>query len=147
MAVVIKEPPKKPKKIGFFFKISLIFLVLGIMLHFFEQMFWSELSYFTCCVIIMLGAVYSILHRVMYFTGKKVEHVITVLFYTGLACLILLPVAALIFKEEYYVDISPFMEIHTIIILCLSIGLFLLPVSIILMIFKFGKLFKFFSRF
>lgn len=34
MAIIYsKEPEKEPKKFGFFFKISIIFLILGAVLH------------------------------------------------------------------------------------------------------------------
>ena len=101
MAVIYpKEPKKEPKKFGFFFKISIIFLVLGAVLHVFNWMFWGELSYFVCCTIITVGIVYIILHHITYLTGKKIERVVSLFFYTGIACLFLKLFSSLIFKKS-----------------------------------------------
>lgn len=144
--VYLNEPEKEPKKFGFFFKISMFFLILGAVLHAFHWMFWGELSYFACCTIITVGIVYIILHHITYLTGKKIERVISLFFYTGIACFILKLFSSLVFKEKYYVDISPFMEVHDIIILGLKIGIFLLPLSVVIMLLKYNKLFKFINR-
>ena len=86
MAVIYQ---KEQKKFSFFFKIGMVFLLLGIVLHIIDLMFWGELSYFACCTVILVGIEYIILHHITYFTGKKIERVISLLFYTGIACLIL----------------------------------------------------------
>lgn len=127
---------KEPKKFGFFFKISIIFLILGAVFHVFNWMFWGELSYFVCCAIITVGIVYIILHHITYLTVKKIERVVSLFFYIGIACLFLEQFSSLIFKEDYYVDISPFMEVHDIIISGLRIGIILLPLSVEIMLFK-----------
>lgn len=147
MAVTYQNDPKEreQKKFSFFFKISMGFLLLGIMLHIFDWMFWGELSYFACCTVMLVGIEYIILHHITYFTGKKIERVISVLFYTGIVCLILKLLSSLIFKEDYYVGISPFMEVHGIIIFCLKIGVILLPLSIVIMLLKYRKIIKLFS--
>lgn len=148
MALIFPEEPKKePKKFGFFFKISMIFLIIGAVLHGFNWMFWGELSYFACCTIITVGIVYIILHHITYLTGKKIERVISLFFYTGIACLILKMLSSLISKEDYYVDISPFMEVHDIVISGLEIGIILLPLSVVIMLLKYNKLFKFIMHF
>ena len=68
--------------------------------------------------------------------------------FTGmLACIFLKQISSLIFKEDYYVDISPFMEVHNIVILGLRIGIILLPLSVVIMLVKFNKLIKFINRF
>lgn len=144
MAVIYQ---KEQKKFGFFFKIGMVFLLLGIVLHSFDVMFWGELSYFACCTVMLVGIEYIILHHITYFTGKKIERVISLLFYTGIACLILKLFSSLIFKEDYYVGISPFMEVHGIIIFCLKIGVILLPVSVVIMLLKYSKLIKFLKAF
>ncbi len=145
MAVIYQNDPKerKQKKFSFFFKISMVFLILGIVLHIFGWMFWGELSCFACCTVMLVGIVYLILHHITYFTGKKIERVISVLFYTGIACLILNLFSSVIFKEDYYVGISPFTEVHGIIIFCLKIGVIMLPLSVVIMLMKYSKLFKF----
>lgn len=140
MAIIYQ---KQPKKFSFFFKICMIFIILGIVLHFFGLMFWGELSYFIGCTVIIAGIEYIILHHITYITGKKIERVVSVLFYTGVVCLVLELFSSLIFKEDYYVDISPFMEMHGFIIFCLSVGAVLLPVSVVIMLLKYGKLIKF----
>lgn len=147
MAVIYQKEQKEQKKFSFFFKIGMIFLFLGIVLHIFDLMFWGELSYFTCCTVMLVGIEYIILHHITYFTGKKIERVISVLFYTGIVCLILKLFASLIFKEDYYVGISPFMEVHGIIIFGLKIGVILLPLSVVIMLLKYNKLFKFLKNF
>lgn len=134
---------KEQKKFSFFFKKSMVFLVFGIVLHIPGWTFWGELSYFACCTVMLVGIVYIILHRITYFTGEKIERVISLLFYTGIASWILKLFSSLIFKEDYYVGISPFMEVHGIIIFCLSIGVILLPLSVIIMLVKYRKLIKF----
>lgn len=139
MAIIYQ---KKHKKFSFFFKISMIFLLLGIVLHIFNLKFWGELSYFACCAVILAGIEYTILHRIKYFTGQKIERVISALFYTGITCLVLKLFALLIFKKDYYVGISPFMEVHSIIIFGLKIGAILLPLSVIIMLFKYKKIIK-----
>ncbi len=103
---------KEQKKFSFFFKISMIFLLLGIVLNIFGLKFWGELSCFACCTVMLVGIEYIILHHITYFTSKKIERVISVLFYTGIVCFVLRLFAALIFKEDYYAGISPFMEVH-----------------------------------
>lgn len=133
---------KGPKKFSFFFKISMVFLLFGIVLHSFDLMFWGELSYFVCCTVILVGIEYIILHHITYFTGEKIERVNSLFFYTGIACLILQLFASLIFKEDYYVGISPFMEVHDIIIFGLKIGAILLPISVVIMLLKYNKLFR-----
>ncbi len=142
MAIIYQ---KERKKFSFFFKISMVFLILGIVLHIFDWRFWEELSYFACCSVILIGIVYIILHHITYFTGEKIERVISVFFYTGIACLILKLFSSLIFKEDDYVGISPFIEVHDIIIFCLDIGVILLPLSIVIMLVKYKRLFKFFK--
>lgn len=144
MAVIYQ---KEQKKFSFFFKIGMLFLLLGILLHIIDLMFWGELSYFACCTVILVGIEYIILHHITYFTGKKIERVISLLFYTGIACLILKLFSSLIFKEDYYVGISPFMEVHGIIIFCLKIGVILLPLSVVIMLLKYSKLIKFLKAF
>ena len=143
MAIIYQKPPKKAKKFSFFFKICMVFLLLGIVLHIFDLKFWEELSYFACCTVMMAGIEYIILHNITYFTGKKIERVISLFFYTGIVCLILKLFSSLIFKEDYYMGISPFMEMHGIILFCLKIGVILLPLSVVLMFLKYGKLVKF----
>ena len=138
-----QKEPKKQKKFSFFFKICMVFLLLGIVLHIFDLKFWGELSYFACCTVMMVGIEYIILHNITYFTGKKIERVISLFFYTGIVCLILKLLSSLIFKEEYYVGISPFVEVHGIILFCLKIGVILLPLSVVLMFLKYGKIIKF----
>lgn len=115
-------------------------------MHVFNRMFWGELSYFFCCMIITVGIVYIILNHITYLTGKKIERVISLFFYTGIACLILKQFSSLIFTEDYYVDLSPFMEVHDIVILGLKIGIILLPLSVVIMLLKYNKLFKFINR-
>lgn len=144
MALIYQKPHKKFR---FFFKISMVFLMLGIVLHAFDRIFWGELSYFVCCTVILVGIVYIILHHITYFTGEKIERVISVFFYTGIASLILKLLSSLIFKEDCYVDITPFMEVHSIILLCLRIGTVLMPLSIVLMLLKYSKLIKFLKYF
>ena len=139
MAVIYQ---KQHKKFGFFFKIGMIFLILGIVLHILDWIFWGELSYFACCTVMLVGIVYIILHHITYFTGEKIERMISIFFYTGIASLILRLISSFIFKEDYYVDISPFTQVHGIIILCLNIGVFLLPLSVVIMLLKYRKLFK-----
>lgn len=138
---------KEQKKFSFFFKKGMIFLLLGIVLHIFGLRFWGELSYFACCTVMLAGIEYIILHHITYFTGKKIERVISVLFYTGIVCLILKLLASLIFKEDYYVGISPFMEVHGIIIFGLKSGAVLLPLSVVIMLLKYNKLIKFMKNF
>ena len=141
MAVIYK---KEHKKFSFFFKISMVFLILGIVLiHIFDWIFWGELSYFACCAVMLAGIVYIILHHITYFTGEKIERVISFLFYTGIACLLLKLFSSLFFKEDYYVGISPFVEVYGIIISCLNIGVILLPLSIVIMLMKYRKVIKF----
>ena len=147
MAMIYQAEQKEQKKFSFFFKIGMIFLLLGIVLHIFDLMFWGELSYFVCCTVMLVGIEYIILHHITYFTGKKIERVISVLFYTGIVCLILKLLASLIFKEDYYVGISPFMEVHGIIIFGLKIGAVLLPLSVVIMLLKYNKLIKFMKNF
>lgn len=147
MAVIYQKEQKEQKKFSSFFKIGMIFLFLGIVLHIFDLMFWGELSYFACCTVMLVGIEYVILHHITYFTGKKMERVISVLFYTGIVCLILKLFASLIFKEDYYEGISPFMEVHGIIIFGLKIGVILLPLSVVIMLLKYNKLFKFLKNF
>ena len=134
---------KEQKKFSFFFKKSMICLLLGIVLNIFGLKFWGELSCFACCTVMLVGIEYIILHHITYFTSKKIERVISVLFYTGIVCFVLRLFAALIFKEDYYAGISPFMEVHGIIIFVLKIGVILLPLSVIIMILKFNKLLNF----
>lgn len=117
------------------------------MLHIFDLMFWGELSYFACCTVMLVGIENIILHHITYFTGKKIERIISLLFYTGIVCLILKLFASLIFKEDYYVGISPFMEVHGIIIFGLKIGVILLPLSVAIMLLKYNKLIKFLKNF
>ena len=139
---------KQHKKFNFFFKISMVFLILGIVFRcIFNWIFWGELSYFACCAVMLVGIVYIILHHITYFTGKKIERVISLLFYTGIACLMLRLISSLIFKENYYVGISPFMEVHSIIIFSLKIGTIFLPLSVVIMLLKYRKLFKFLNLF
>lgn len=147
MAVIYKNIPEEREqlKFSFFFKIGMVFLLLGIVLRIFHLTFWGELSTFVCCAVIVAGIQYVILHHIMYLTGMKIERVISVLFYTGISCLVLKFLSSLIFKEAYYVDISPCMQIHDIILFCLSIGVFLLPISVALLILKFGRIAKLFS--
>lgn len=140
MAVIYQ---KEPKKFSFFFKKSMVFLLLGIVLHIFDLVFVGELSYFACCTVMLVGIEYIILHHITYFTDEKIERVISIFFYTGIACLILKLFASLIFKEDYYVGISPFMELHGIIFFFLKIGVFLLPLSVVIMLLKYRKLIKF----
>lgn len=147
MAVIFPEEQKKHKKFGFFFKIGMIFLLLGIMLRIFKLIFWGELSYFICCTVILVGIEYSILHHITYFTGAKIERVISLFFYTGIVCLVLKLFASLIFKEDYYVGISPFVEVHDIIIFGLKVGVVLLPLSVVIMVLKYSKIFKFLKNF
>lgn len=147
MAIIYQEPPKKAKKFSFFFKIGMVFLLLGIVLNIFALKFWGELSYFVCCTVMLAGIEYIILHNITYFTGKKIERVISLFFYTGIVCLILKLLSSLIFKEEYYVGMSPFMEVHGMILFCLKIGVILLPLSVVLMFLKFGKIIKFLNFF
>ena len=142
-----KKVRTKTKKLGFFFKISMIFLILGAVLHEFKWIFWGELSYFTCCTVMLVGIVYIILHHITYLIDKKTERVISLFFYTGIACFILKLFSSLIFKDDYYVDISPFMEVHNIVILGLDIGIILLPLSLVIMLLKYHKLFKFIKYF
>lgn len=97
-------------------------------------------------MIITVGIVYIILNHITYLTGKKIERVISLFFYTGIACLILKQFSSLIFTEDYYVDLSPFMEVHDIVILGLKIGIILLPLSVVIMLLKYNKLFKFINR-
>ena len=141
MAIIYQ---KEDKKFNFFFKISIVFLILGIVLHIFDWIFWGELSYFACCTVMIVGIVYIILNHITYIIGKKIERVISLLFYTGIACLILKLLSPLFFKEDYYVGISPFTEIHGIVIFCLKIGVILLPLSVVIMLLKYNKLIKFF---
>lgn len=148
MAVTYQNKFKKePKKFSFFLKISLAFLILGAVLHLLKWMFWGELSYFVGCAVILAGIVYIILHHITYFTDKKAERVVSVFFYTGIACIILKLLSSLIFKEDYYVDISPFMEVYDIVIFVLKIGIILLPLSVVIMLLKFSKLLKFIKYF
>lgn len=144
MAIIYQ---KEHKKFSFFFKISMVFLIFGIVLHIFDWIFWGELSYFICCAVILTGIVYIILHHITYFTGKKIERVISVFFYTGIACFILRMLSSFLFKADYYVGISPCMEVYNIIIFCLKIGAILLPLSIVMMLLKFNKLIKFLNSF
>lgn len=146
MALIYQNNPKERDHIKFsvFFKISMIFLPIGMVLHFFDLIFWGELSYFVCCTVIMVGIEYIILHHITYFTGEKIERVISVFFYTGIVCLVLRLFSSLIFKEVYYVDISPFMEVHSIIIFCLKFGVILLPLSVVIMLLKYRKITKLF---
>lgn len=144
MAVIYQ---KEHKKFSFFLKIGAIFLLLGIVLHIFGLMFWGELSYFVCCTVMLVGIEYIILHHITYFTGEKMERVISLLFYTGIVCLILKLFASLIFKEDYYVGISPFMEVYGIIAFGLKIGVILLPLSVVIMLLKYNKLIKFLKIF
>lgn len=95
----------------------------------------------------LVGIEYIILHHITYFTGEKMERVISVLFYTGIVCLILKLLASFIFKEDCYLGISPFMEVHSIIIFGLQIGAVLLPLSIVIMLLKYKKLIKFLRNF
>ena len=93
MAIIYQQEQKeskKQKKFSFFFKICLVFLLLGIVLHIFDLTFWEELSYFACCTVMMAGIEYIILHNITYFTGKKIERVISLFFYTGIVSLIML---------------------------------------------------------
>ena len=148
MAVIYpKEPKKTPKKFRFFFKISMVFLILGAVLHVFNWMFWGELSYFACCAVLLAGIVYIILHHITYLFDKKTERVVSLFFYTGIACFILKLLSSVIFKAEYYMGISPFMEVHNIVILGLNIGVILFPLSLVIMLLKFNRLFKFLSHF
>ena len=139
MAVIYQ---KQHKKFSFFFKISMVFLILGIAMHILDWIFWGELSCFACCTVMLVGIVYIILHHITYFTGEKIERMISIFFYTGIASLILKLISSFIFKEDYYVGISPFTQVHGIIILCLNIGAFLLPLSVVIMLLKYRKLFK-----
>ncbi len=140
MAVIYQ---KEQKKFSFFFKIGMVFLILGIVLHIIGWMFLGELNYFACCTVIMVGIVYIILHHITYFDDKKMERVISVLFYTGIACLILKLFSSIIFKEDYYTGIVLFKGVHDIIIFCLNIGAILLPLSVVIMLMKYRKLIKF----
>ena len=142
-----QKEPKKQKKFSFFFKIGMVFLFLGIVLHIFDLKFWGEFSYFVCCTVMMAGIEYIILHNITYFTGKKIERVISLFFYTGIVCLILKLLSSLIFKEYYYAGISPNMEVYGMILFCLKIGVILLPLSVVLMFLKFGKIIKFLNFF
>lgn len=142
MAVIYQ---KEQKKFSFFFKKSMIFLLLGIVLHIIGWMFLGELSYFVCCTVMLAGIEYIILHHITYFTGEKIERVISVLFYTGIASLILKLCSSLIFKEDYYAGIGLFRGVYGIIIFCLNIGVILLPLSIVIMLMKYRKIIKFFK--
>lgn len=144
MAIIYQ---KEHKKFSFFFKISMVFLVLGKVLQVFDWMFWGELSYFVCCTVLLIGIVYIILHHITYFTGEKLERVNSVFFYIGIASLILQLLSTLIFKKDYYMDISPCMEVHDIIVFCLDIGVILLPLSIVIMLVKYKKLINFLKIF
>lgn len=149
MAVIYpkeQKEQKEQKKFSFFFKIGMVFLLLGIVLHIFDLKFWGELSYFACCTVMLVGIEYIILHHITYFTGEKIERVISLFFYTGIVCLILKLFSSFIFKEDYYVGISPFMEVHGIITFCLKIGVILLPLSVVIMILKYKKLIKFLQK-
>lgn len=148
MAVThLKKVRTKTKKFGFFFKISMIFLILGAVLHIFKWMFWGELSYFACCAVMLAGVVYVILHHITYFTNQKMERVISLFFYIGIACFILHLLSSLIFKEDNYVNVSLFMEVHNIVMLGLKIGVILLPLSLVIMLLKYNKFFKFLKHF
>lgn len=147
MAIIYPKEQKEQKKFSFFFKIGMIFLLFGIVLHILHWRFLGELSYFSCCTVILAGIEYVILHHITYFTGQKIERVISVLFYTGIVSLILKLFASFIFKEDYYVGISLFMQLHGIIIFLLKIGVILLPLSIVIMILKYSKLVKFLNHF
>lgn len=138
---------KEHKKFSFFFKISMVFLALGIVLHILDWIFWGEFSYFICCAVILTGIVYIILHHITYFTGKKIERVVSAFFYTGIACFILRLLSSFLFKADYYVDISPCMEVYSIIIFCLKIGVIFLPLSVVMMFLKFKRLIKFLKSF
>lgn len=140
MAVIYQ---KEQKKFSFFFKKSMIFLILGIVLHIIGWRFLGALSYFACCTVILVGIEYIILHHITYFTGEKIERVISVLFYSGIASLILKLFSSLIFKEDYYMGINLFMGVYGIIMLCLDIGAFLFPLSIVIMLVKYRKIIKF----
>ena len=147
MAVIYNEPKKERKKFGFFFKIGMVFLILGAVLHVFKWKFWGELSYFACCAVLLAGIVYIILHHITYLYDKKTERVVSLFFYTGIACFILKLLSSVIFKAEYYMGITPFMEVYSIVMLVLGIGIILFPLSLVIMLLKFNKLFKFFRHF
>lgn len=149
MALIYQNNQKERehKKFGFFFKISMIFLLIGIVLHIFNLMFWGELSYFACCTVMLVGIEYIILHHITYLTDEKIERVVSIFFYTGIVCLILKLFSLLIFKEDFYVGISPFMEVYGIIIFCLKIGVILLPLSVVIMFLKYRKIIKFLKVF
>lgn len=104
-----------------------------------------ESIYFACCTVILAGVEYIILHHITYFTGEKIERMISVFFYTGIASLILKLCTSLIFKEDYYAGIGLFRGVYGIIIFCLNIGVILLPLSIVIMLVKYRKIIKFFK--
>lgn len=142
MAVIYQ---KEQKKFSFFLKKSMILLFLGIVLHVFGLTFLGEMSYFACCTVILAGVEYIILHHITYFTGEKIERMISVFFYTGIASLILKLCTSLIFKEDYYAGIGLFRGVYGIIIFCLNIGVILLPLSIVIMLVKYRKIIKLFK--
>lgn len=125
----------------------MICLFLGLVLHILGLKFLGELSYFTCCTVMLVGIEYIILHHITYFTGEKIERVVSVFFYTGIVCLILRVFASFIFKEDYYAGIGIFLKVHGIIIFLLNVGAILLPLSIAIMFLKFRKIIKFLSYF
>lgn len=144
MAIIYQ---KEQKKFSFFFKKSMICLLLGLVLHILGLKFLGELSCFACCTVLLAGIEYVILHHITYLIDEKIERVVSLFFYTGIACLILRVFAALIFKEEYYASIGLFMKVHGIILFLLKVGVILLPLSIVIMLLKFGKLIKFLNHF
>lgn len=75
------------------------------------------------------------------------ERVISLFFYIGIACFILHLLSSLIFKEDNYVNVSLFMEVHNIVMLGLKIGVILLPLSLVIMLLKYNKFFKFLKHF
>lgn len=139
MAIIYQ---KERKKFSFFFKIGMVFLILGIALHIIGWTFLGELSYFTCCTVILVGIVYVILHHITYFSDQKIERVISILFYVGIASLVLKLFSSMIFKEDYYVNIGFFKGVYDIITFCLNSGAFLFLLSVVIMLVKYRKLFK-----
>ena len=148
MAMIIEK--KKRKKIPPFLILAGVFLLIGVLLGKMEtiEKFWIDLSLFASCTTIMIGIVHAILHKVRYITGKKnrkTERRITLLFYIGIASIILQPIAILIFKEEHYMGISPFEEIFYAILFCTGIGEILFLVSIAMMWKKYRKIINLFK--
>lgn len=135
-----EERRRRRRKNTVLFTVSLVFLLLGVLLHCLNFMFLDELSYFACATTILAGLVYNILQRVVYFSNKKSERVITAFFYVGIACVILKLLSGMIFKNPYFL-------IHDIISFCLFVGEILLPLSIVITWVKHRKLINLFRLF